>query len=59
MKRAFDRCSTKRRDAYGNGAALYTPQLADPFRVEVDYLTPPTPDAFGRGALFVNLQVNL
>ena len=36
----------------------YTLRLTDPLRIEVDYLIPPTADAFDRGAVFVNLQVS-
>ncbi|NBB72573.1 MAG: hypothetical protein GVY35_02725 [Bacteroidetes bacterium] len=37
----------------------YTLRLAAPLRVEVDYLAPPTADAFDERAVFVNLQVSL
>lgn len=37
----------------------YTLRLAAPLRVEVDYLAPPTADAFDERAVFINLQVSL
>jgi hypothetical protein len=37
----------------------YTLQLADPLRMEVDYLAPTTFDALVDGAILINLQVSL
>lgn len=37
----------------------YTLLLAAPLRIEVDYLAPPTADAFDQSAVFANVQVSL
>lgn len=49
-------------DASGRSASLmgvgYTLRLAAPLRIEVDYLVPPTHDAFDQSAVLVNVQLS-